>query len=116
MKKKKRIFNVYHVDKIVEPNGKIYIPKKFLDSLNIKAGDKVIVVLYLGDQTVRIRKKKVVYDVIYNEKTVDQTGKVHISKHFREKIGIETGNVVDVALYEDHDIRIKRIRSQSTLS
>jgi len=109
MKKKKRIFNVYHVEKTVEPNGKIYIPKKFLDSLNIKAGDKVIVALYLGDQTVRIRKKKVVYDVIYNEKTVDQTGKVHIPKHFREKIGIETGNIVDVALYEDHDIRIERI-------
>lgn len=68
MRKNKRIFNVYHVEKTVEPNGKVHLPKKFLDSLDIKARDKVIVALYLGDRTVRIRKMKVVYDVIYTEK------------------------------------------------
>lgn len=108
MKKNKRIFNVYHVEKTVEPNGKVHLPKKFLDSLDIKARDKVIVALYSGDRTVRIRKMKVVYDVIYTEKTIDQTGKVYIPKRFRDKISIKTGNIVDVALYEDHDIRIRK--------
>ena len=68
MKKKKHIFDVRHDEKTVEPNGKVHIPKKFLDSLHITAGDRVIVALYEGDQTIRIRKKKLVYDSLYTEK------------------------------------------------
>lgn len=109
MKKEKHIYDARHAEKIVQPNGTVHLPKKFLDYLNIRGGETVNVALYEGDQTVRFKKEKHIYGLLHAKKRVDHTGKVHIPKRVRRRLGIRAGNIVVVSLYKGYDeIRIRK--------
>lgn len=111
MKKEKHLYNVRHAEKFLQPNGTVHLPKKFLDHLCIRAGETVVVALYKGDQSVRVRKEKHTHDMLHVKKRLDQTGKVHIPKRFRERLGIVAGSPLLVSLYEGfNEIRVRKER------
>ena len=53
--------------------------------------------------------KRHIHDVSRETKTVDQGGKVYLPKAFREKLGIQVGDEVEVELYTLYgEIRIRK--------
>lgn len=112
MEPEKHIFTVHSKDKVVDVNGKVHIPQKFLDFLNLKHGDSVVLALYMGDWTLRLRKNVGPYDRVHTEKTVDVSGKVYVPKSFGARLNISAGNRVVVELFEGPrpEIRIRKKR------
>lgn len=104
------IWNVFNTDKIVDEYGRVYIPRKYLDQLNIGAMDTVQI--YADwDQEIRIRKKTTPshQEHVY-EQSLDSAGKLLLPKPVRHKFDIDAGTKVLVSLYEGHnEVRLRRL-------
>ena len=105
------IWNVCNTEKIIDEYGRVHLPRKFLDHLNI--GVRNVVQIYADwEEDVRIRKKTTQNhrQHVY-EQSVDPVGKLLLPKALRDKFSLGAGNLVLVSLYEGYDeIRIKKIR------
>jgi len=105
------IWNVFNTEKIVDEYGRVYIPRKYLEQLNI--GAMGTVQIYADwDREIRIRKKTTLshQEWVY-EQSLDSAGKLLLPKLVRHKFDIDAGTKVLVSLYEGlNEIRIKKIR------
>ena len=58
MGKETIVYDVRNVEKVVEPNYKVHVPKEFWSFLEVGAGSVVVVSLFEQFNEIRIRKKR----------------------------------------------------------
>jgi len=105
----RHIWNVVHSEKVVDKSGRVHLPKRFLDQLDISRGE-IVQIFVDWESEIRIRKKTRTFQQV-PEQRVDSFGKILLPKKVRHKYRLELGSKVLVSLFKfPGEIEVKKIQ------